>query len=405
MLECISADKAVEIILSTKFGLPHKTETVKLCDAVGKVAAEDIFCTENIPPYNRSSVDGYAVKSSYTFGCSEVLPSMLKCAGEIEMGEDIHRILTDGECYKIPTGGKLPENAESVVMIEYTEHTKDDFCCVLKPVAPFENVIRVGDDIKKGQTLLYKDTLIKAENIGALAAVGIYEISVKKCLAVGVISTGDELVKVDEKPKGSEIRDVNSALLCAVLSSAAIDVKTYPIVKDDENLLESAVLKALNENAMLLISGGSSVGEKDVVYNVLHRLGEVIFHGISIKPGKPTMFAKVTEKPVFGLPGHPLAAFFVAKLFTVPLINEMLGIKIADKSIIKKSVCNIPSNHGREEVLPVMLLKNENTEFFEPIFSKSSVISVLNTADGYIRIDKNAEGIQKGEKVQVYLFE
>lgn len=404
MFECVSADTALKIILDTKLNLFQKTETVSLCEASGRVAAEDILSVESIPPYDRSSVDGYALKASYTFGSSQSLPSMLKCIGEIEMGESVQRVLGDYMCYKIPTGGKLPENADSVVMIEYTEFTDDGFCCVLKPIAPYENVIRAGDDIKVGQTAHYKDTLIEAKNIGALAALGVSELKVKERFTVGVISTGDELVDISEKPEGSQIRDVNSTLLYAVLRNPQIEVKTYPIVKDDENQLKEAVLKALNENDMLLISGGSSVGEKDVVCTVLSELGEVLFHGVSIKPGKPTMFAVVDSKPVFGLPGHPLAAFFTTRLFVLPLIDKMLGIKKADKSILRKAVCNIPSNHGREEILPVILLKDEENEFFEPLFSKSSVISVLNRADGYIRIGKNREGVKKGEKVRVHLF-
>lgn len=404
MFECVSANKALKIIFNVKLNTFQKTEMVSLSKAVGKVSAEHVLSVENIPPYDRSSVDGYALKASDTFGSSEALPSILKCMGEIEMGERAERILDDYMCFKIPTGGKLPENADSVVMIEYTDYTDDGFCCVLKPVAPFENVIKAGDDIKIGQTALYKNTLIEAKNIGALAALGISELKVKKRFTVGVISTGDELVEVNEKPKGSQIRDINSTLLYAALKNSYIEVKTYPIVKDNKNQLKETALKALNENDMLLISGGSSVGEKDVVYNVLCELGEVLFHGVSIKPGKPTMFAVAESKPVFGLPGHPLAAFFTTRLFVLPLIDKMLGIEKTEKSIIRKAVSNIPSNHGREEILPVILLKDEENEFFEPLFSKSSIISVLNKADGYIRIDKNSEGIKKGEKVRVQLL-
>lgn len=404
MFECVSADIALKIILDAKLSLFQKTEAVPLYESIGRVAAEQILSVENIPPYNRSSVDGYALKASDTFGSSQSQPSMLKCIGEIEMGESVERALGDYMCYKIPTGGRLPKDANSVVMIEYTDYTDDGFCCVLKPAAPFENVIKAGDDIKTGQAALYKDTIIKAKNIGVLAALGIGELKVKAHFTVGVISTGDELVDISETPKGSQIRDINSTLLYAALKSPRVEVKTYPIVKDNENQLKEAVIKAVSENDMLLISGGSSVGEKDAVYNVLCKLGEVLFHGVSIKPGKPTMFAVVDNKPVFGIPGHPLAAFFSTKLFVIPLINKMLGIIKEEKSVIRKAVSNIPSNHGREEILPVMLLNDEKNEFFEPLFSKSSVISVLNKADGYIRIDKNSEGVKKGERVQVHLF-
>lgn len=404
MLECVTPETALKMILAAKLKPFRGTRTVELCEAVGRIAAEDVLSGERVPAYDRSCVDGYALKASDTFGCSQPLPSMIKCIGEIEMGESAERVLNDGMCLKIPTGGRLPKNADCVVMLEYTETTKDGFCCVEKPCAPFENVVRAGDDIKAGQAVLYKNTVIEAKNIGILAALGICELKVRETFKVGVVSTGDELVPINGKPEGSQIRDVNSSLLSVLMSGPRIEVKTYPIVKDSFDLLREAAGNALKENDMLLLSGGSSVGEKDVVHAVLSELGEVVFHGVSMKPGKPTMFAVADKKPVFGLPGHPLAAYFSARLFALPLANKMLGITEKEKSVQRKALYNIPSNHGREEILPVVLQKGGKEEFFKPVFSKSGVISVLSTADGFIRIDGNAEGVQKGEKARVYLF-
>ncbi len=405
MLECILPGEALEIILTTELNSLSGTETVSLEDSIGRVLAQDVFSEECIPLYNRSCVDGYALKAAETFGCSEALPSMLPCIGEIQMGESVSRVLKDGSCLKIPTGGRLPQNADSVVMLEYTQMTDDGFCCVEKPCAPYENVIRAGDDVKTGQTVLLKSTVITQRNIGILAALGKQQVIVKRKLNIAVVSTGDELVAISESPGPSQIRDINSSLLRALVSNERTFGRTYPIVMDKPELLRAAVIKALEENDILLLSGGTSVGEKDDVYRVLSELGEVAFHGISMKPGKPTMFAVIDKKPVFGLPGHPLAAYFSARLFALPLINKLLGIEHWENSVEGMALYNISSNHGREEILPVRLFnEGENKGCFEPIFSKSGVISVLNASDGYIRIDGNTEGIVRGEKVKVYLF-
>ncbi len=405
MLECVLPDEALKIILKTRLKPFTGAKTISLEDSIGKVLAQNVLSEECIPAYDRSCVDGYALKAAETFGCSQSLPSMLECIGEIQMGESADRVLKDGSCLKIPTGGRLPQKADCVVMLEYTQMTDDGFCCVEKPCAPYENVIRAGDDVKTGQTVLPKDSVITQRSIGVLAALGKNRVKVKKQLEIAIVSTGDELVPINEKPGPSQIRDINSSLLRALVSNERISGRIYPIVKDEPELLRKAILKALEENDMLLLSGGTSVGEKDAVYRVLSELGEVAFHGISIKPGKPTMFAVINEKPVFGLPGHPLAAYFSARLFALPLINKLLGIEHREKSVEGKAIYNIPSNHGREEILPVNLIKDgENEGCFEPIFSKSGIISVLNSSDGFIRIDGNTEGLTRGEKVKVYLF-
>lgn len=405
MLECVLPAEALEIILKTRLIPFTGTMSVCLGDAIGKIASQDVLSEECIPAYDRSCVDGYALKAEETFGCSEALPSMLECIGEVQMGESAKRVLKDGKCMKIPTGGRLPLNADCVVMLENTQVTDDGLCCVEKPCAPYENVIRAGDDVNTGQLVLHRDTVITQRNIGVLAALGKNQVRVKKQLKIAIVSSGDELVAIDEEPGPSQVRDINSSLLMALVSNERIIGSTYSIVRDKPELLRKAVLKALEENDMLLLSGGTSVGEKDAVYGVLSELGEVAFHGVSVKPGKPTMFAVINKKPVFGLPGHPLAAYFTARLFALPLANKLLGIEHKEKCIERKALYNVPSNHGREEILPVRLIKGgENEGCFEPVITKSGVISVLNSADGYIRIDGNTEGLASGEKVKVYLF-
>ncbi len=403
MLKVISADEALEIILSV--GNPsHEIETVSPNECLGRVAAKDIISGENMPSFNRSSVDGFAVMAADTYGCSETVPAMLTYRGKILMGEDEEHSVNRGECMEIPTGGKLPDGADCAVMVEHTEDYGDEFRYFLKPCAPKENVISIGDDIRIGQVLIKSGSVIRPCDTGALAAEGICEIPVSRPITVGVISTGDELIPCSQSPKGSEIRDVNSTLLSSCISKAHCIAKVYPIIRDEADLLEQCVQTAVEECDCVLISGGSSVGERDAVLEVLSSLGRVHFHGIAIKPGKPTLFASVGGKPVFGLPGHPLAAFFVFQLFVKPLLNKMLGAADDESFIMARLKTNIPSNHGREEVIPVALDFSKDIPEASALSSKSGVISVLTKAQGYIRIDRNIEGLAASSSVKVFLI-
>jgi molybdopterin molybdotransferase len=400
MLNVLSQERALEIILSQVSEIEKNNEDIPLLQAVSRIAAKDIDSFENIPHFNRSTVDGFALRASDTFGCSESLPAMLRFKGKIIMGEDRALSIDGGECMEIPTGGMLPENADAVSMVEYTENYGDEFRYIQKPAAPLENVIRTGEDVSKGQKVIEKGTVLRIQEIGVLSALGIDIVSVKKPLTVGIISTGDEIIPFTEKPKGSQIRDINSSLLAAAAAGTFCRSMNYPIVPDDERKLQKAVRTALDECDALLISGGSSAGEKDAVSRVLSALGTVHFHGIAIKPGKPTVFATASGKPVFGLPGHPVAAYFVFRLFVRTMLYKMLGVKQNDLCFNAVISQNIPSDHGREEIIPVSI-KNG---IASPVFGKAGIISVLSRADGYIIIGRNSEGVLKGEAVKVYLF-
>ena len=403
MLRVVSAEQALGIILDCA-DYPVGSESVKLSSCVGRVAAADILSREDIPAFSRSVVDGVAVFSADTFGSSEAVPAMLTCKDKILMGENAERTLNRGECFEIPTGGRLPEGADSAVMVEYTEDYGDEFRYIQKPCAPKENVICKGDDIKTGQLLIKKGSVIRACDTGALAAAGICKIHVLRPLTVGIISTGDELIPCCQTPVGSQIRDVNSTLLESCVSLAGCKAKVYPIVRDEAPLLENCVKMALSECDCVLISGGSSVGERDVVSEVLSRVGKVEFHGIAVKPGKPTLFARAGGKAVFGLPGHPLAAFFVFLLFVKPLLNKMLGVCERERTVYARIKTNIPSNHGREEIVPVVLDYSDDVPVASALSSKSGVISVLSKADGYLRIDRDSEGAAKDSVVKIHLL-
>lgn len=400
MLNVVTREEAVRIILE-KIPEAADVETVGLPDALDKVVAEDILSPEDLPAYARSTVDGFAVRASDTYGCSEALPAMVAYAGKVLMGEDEKRVLPKGSCMQVPTGGQVPEGADAVVMVEHSEDLGDEFRYMLKPVAPGENVNAKGDDIAIGGVAVPKGTMLEPRHTAVLAALGISELKVRKPLTVGILSTGDELVDYTETPKGTEIRNINSVTLAAAVEALGCQAKLYPIVPDEEAALREAIDTVRKECDFLIISGGSSVGERDNVNRVLASFGEVYFHGVALKPGKPTMFAMLDgDVPAFGLPGHPAAAFYTFHLFAKPAILKRRGAIAVPRYVEAALSQKVPSNHGREEILGVAL---ENGKAV-PLPAKSGVVSVLSRADGTITIPRDLEGLERGAKVKVLLF-
>ncbi|MBQ4458983.1 MAG: molybdopterin molybdotransferase MoeA, partial [Clostridia bacterium] len=380
MLNVVTREEAVRIILE-KIPEAAEAETVGLPDALGKVVAEDILSPEDLPAYARSTVDGFAVHAADTYGCSEAQPAMVTYAGKVLMGEDEKRVLPKASCMQVPTGGQVPEGADAVVMVEHSEDLGDQFRYMLKPVAPGENVNAKGDDIALGEVAVPKGTLIEPRHTAVLAALGISELRVRKPLTVGILSTGDELVDYTETPKGTEIRNINSVTLAAAVEALGCNAKTYPIVPDEEDALREAIDTVRKECDFLIISGGSSVGERDNVNRVLASFGEVYFHGVALKPGKPTMFAMLDgDVPAFGLPGHPAAAFYTFHLFAKPAILKRRGAIAVPRYVEAELSQKVPSNHGREEILGVALEDGKAV----PLPAKSGVVSVLSRADGTI---------------------
>ena len=400
MLNVVTREEAVRIILE-KIPEAAELETVSLMDALGKVVAEDILSPEDLPAYARSTVDGFAVHAADTYGCSEALPAMVTYAGKVLMGEDEKRVLPKASCMQVPTGGQVPEGADAVVMVEHSEDLGDQFRYMLKPVAPGENVNAKGDDIALGEVAVPKGTLIEPRHTAVLAALGISELRVRKPLTVGILSTGDELVDYTETPKGTEIRNINSVTLAAAVEALGCRAKQYPIVPDEEDALREAIDIVRRECDFLIISGGSSVGERDNVNRVLASFGEVYFHGVALKPGKPTMFAMLDgDVPAFGLPGHPAAAFYTFHLFAKPAILKRRGAIAVPRYVEAELSQKVPSNHGREEILGVALEDGKAV----PLPAKSGVVSVLSRADGTITIPRDLEGLERGAKVKVLLF-
>ena len=312
-------------ILERAFPPRVKPELVPLEAALGRVLAEGVEGREYVPGFDRSAVDGYALRSADTFGCSDAIPAILTLAGAVAMGEGAPAPLTPGACAAVPTGGAVPAGADAVVMLEYTEDYGDGTIGVCKSTAPGENMVFRGDDVCPGKTVLPAGRLLLPQDIGALAALGVTRVPVCRRPAVGILSTGDELVSVEQTPGEGQVRDVNTALLRAMTAQAGGEPRCYGILADGEEALGQALDRMVEECDVVLLSGGSSVGEKDLACRVIARRGEVLFHGVAMKPGKPTILGRVKGKPVFGLPGHPAAAFFAARLFVVPLLARRMG--------------------------------------------------------------------------------
>ena len=394
----------VDALIQEAFPARPVQETISLGSACGRVLCQPIVSTEYIPGFDRSTVDGYAVRASDTFGCSDAIPAILPLSDEITMGSQAARPLSPGCCAYIPTGGALPPGADAVVMQEYTEYYGDGSVGVTKPVAPGVNLIFKGDDARPGQTILPAGRLLTVPDIGTLAAMGITQVPVCRRPVAGILSTGDELVPVSAQPAAGQVRDVNSAMLASLVESAGGQARCYGILPDQEGSLSEALDQALAQCDLVLISGGSSVGIKDAACRVLSSKGEILFHGIAMKPGKPTLLGRVNGKPVFGLPGHPAAAFFVSHLFVRPLLARMVGRTPRAFTIPAILTEPVSANHGRAQYNGAFLsLRGENW-YASPVRGKSGLIAALAASDGYFCIPRDCEGIAAGETVSVTVY-
>ena len=397
----VKTPEEVLALIETEFTCVERTEQVSLTAAMGRVLAEDIAATEYVPDFDRSTVDGYAVRARDTFGCTDAIPAILPLQGEVFMGEGAEFTLNAEECVAVPTGGAVPKGADSVVMLEYTEDYGDGTIGISKSAAPGQNMIFRGDDVCPGKVILKKGRVLSAQDIGALAAIGKVRVPVVKKLTVGVISTGDELVPPEVTPGPGQVRDVNSPMLEAMLNAFGVNVINYGIVIDDEALLNAKVTQAVDQCDAVLLSGGSSVGVKDAACRIIESMGEILLHGIAIKPGKPTILGKAGVKPLVGLPGHPVAAYFVTKLFVLPLLSKLMGRTQETYTVTAKITESVSANHGRAQYHCCRLEKRDGELLAYPIRGKSGLITTLAGSDGYFCIGRDCEGIPQGAEIQV----
>lgn len=396
--------EAENIIRTELNSIKQEVETVSVRDACGRRAARDVFSKVNLPEYNRSTVDGYAVKAVNTYGASESVPSMLKVLGKVTMGKVGEYKLTAGETVFVPTGGAIPDGADAMVMLEYTG-TFGDEVAIYKPAAVRDNIMCIGEDVAVGAQILRRGQTIQPLKIGVFAALGEAEIEVFKPLKIAVISTGDELVDVDAKTQIGQIIDVNTLINIELCKNNGFQVVLADRVKDGFELLNDAVERALSVADIVLVSGGSSIGARDFTEQVFSTCGDILAHGIALKPGKPTLIAKSCDgKLMFGLPGHPMACLLVLKLLVINSINTALGEGAEAPFVYAATTTNFPSSPGRLTVQPVSIEYGVNGIAASPLFYKSGFVGVLDKADGYILIPENAEGVTKGESVKVFLL-
>ncbi len=384
-----------------------KIETIKIKNAIGRILAEDVYAPIDLPEFHRATVDGYALNSKDTFGAGESLPVFLDVIGQVDIGKNTQLSISSGKTAYVPTGGMIPKGADGMLMIEYAESLDEHTIAVYNPVAPWDGIIRKGEDVKKEQLLLQIGKKLKPQDIGFLAAVGINSVNVFQKPRVAILSTGDELVDPEEKIEFGQIWDINTYTLASMVEECGGTVSYQDIIKDNYNKIVEAVKYAIENSDLVLISGGSSAGMKDMTAQVIDSLGKpgVFTHGVAIKPGKPTIIGKVDNAPVFGLPGHPVSAMMIFKIFVEYLINKGFLRNIKDDIYVQAvSDVNIHSSPGKEAYQMVVLEKQNGQYVAKPVYGKSGSISLLMKAQGYIKIDMNKEGIKKGEKVKVTLL-
>jgi molybdopterin molybdotransferase len=355
-------------------------------------------------------MDGFAVRSVDTFGATESMPALLKICGEILMGEVRDVKLKKGETLRIWTGGALPKNADAVVMVEHAQALDESTIEILKAVAPFDNVVRRGEDFKARETLLESGHRMRTQDLGLLAAMGQTDLKVYRKPAVGIVSSGDEIVPVEETPPPGCMRDVNRHSLSAATAEAYANPVWLGIVPDRLKAISAALDQGLRETDLVVISGGSSMGSRDLVIEAIAGCNdaEILLHGVSVSPGKPLILARVGSKPVVGLPGHPVSALVCFEQFVVPLIRRLQGedvvspfLRPAVEAVLSR---NVPSREGRSDFVRVRLQAKGGELLAVPVPGKSGMISAMVRAHGYIRIESGCEGLYRGDEVTVQLF-
>lgn len=383
------------------------TEMIPLCQAGGRVLAEDVCASENIPGFYRSSVDGYAVCAKDTAGATESIPVFLEIVEEISIGSEAKKPVKSGQCSYVPTGGMIPDGADAMVMVEYSELFDENHVAVYQS-APFgKSVVVPGEDVRQGQVVLKSGTVIGPAQAGALAAVGKAEVLVFVPWKIAILSTGDELVAVERTPGPGQVRDINTWALNAFARSAGLETVMLKVLPDKEDLLTETLRQAMEISDLVLTSGGSSQGKKDMTNEILDLVsdGGVFTHGLALKPGKPTIlgYDKRTDTLLCGLPGHPVAALTVFQLLVIWLWKELTGQK-GEILTAARMATNLASAPGKTTCLLVRLTEREDGYWAEPVLGKSGMITTMSQADGYVIVDMNREGLKQGDLVTVCRF-
>jgi molybdopterin molybdotransferase len=385
-----------------------QVEDTPIAEALGRVTFAPIRAPVSVPAFTRSTMDGYAVRAQDTFGASASLPMYLALVGEVTMGIAPEIELRPGQAALIHTGGMLPRGADAVVQIEVTQKSHEREVEILKSVAPGENVLQAGDDVQAGAEVLPAGHWLRPQDLGGLAALGLTPVKVARRPRVVLLSTGDEVVPPEQAPRIGQVRDVNSYSIGGLVAQAGGVPLLGGIIADNFAALKAAAQAAQAEADMLVISAGSSVSVRDITVDVVTELGRpgVLVHGVSIKPGKPTLLAVADGKPIIGLPGNPVSAMISARLFLVPAIRRLLGCPNPPPAAVvpARLTHNLPSQAGRVDFVPVRLAWQGGQRLAEPVFGKSNQIFILVQGQGLVMVPRDANGLSAGDEVDVTLF-
>lgn len=405
MLNVASIEEVCDFFEKQYRGSYTKVESVALEQGLNRFLGKDVYAPFPLPSFHRSVVDGYAVKMKDMIGVSEQLPAILRYVGDVEMGQATDVILKEGQAMYVPTGGMVPRGAEAMTMVEYSEKIDKDYVGLFKSSKPFEHMMLMGDELEKGVRVFKKGHCLRVQDIGLLSALNHAFIEVIKKPVIGIIPTGDEVIRpgsLAEFPRG-KVGDINSFTIDGLVRGVGCVSKLYPVVLDSKEELEETIKKSLKECDIVLISGGSSAGFKDYTKEAIRAIqgGQIHFHGISMKPGKPTIIGEIQGTCVIGLPGQPVSAFLVTKVIVADLLHKMRGStnKMLENNKKYRLAENVHSSPGRTTY---QLVKKGLEDEVIPIRGKSGMISLLTEATGYFIIGKNQEGVNQSDEVTVY---
>ncbi len=405
----VSLEDAKKRIEETFLPNFHETREIPLIKAIGRVLCEDVVSSVDVPPFHRSAMDGYAVRSKDTFGAQEDEPIELKLVGRANVGKLPRHSLKKQETVGIVTGAPLPQNADAVVMLENAKD-KQGKVLVYKAVAKRENTMVKGSDFSRGQTVLKRGVILSSRELGVLAALGLSHIKVLKRPKVAIISTGAEIMKPGRPLRSGKIYDINTYTLTAAVMEAGGEPLNFEIVTDDdENLLETTLRVAIEKADVVITSGGVSVGPQDIVPKIVNGLGKpgLIVHGVAVKPGKPVAVAIVNNKLVFALPGNPTSSLLMFHLFVRPWLSKMAGMKEELPATVKAIVTEkLFSARGRRTFIMVTLSRGEHGNYLASPVQKghSGAITTFADADGYIELKETEQFIEVGEERIVFLL-
>jgi molybdopterin molybdotransferase len=391
---------------------PVGTEEVELVAAGGRVLAATITTPEDVPGFLRATMDGYAARAQDTFGASVGAPQYLEIKGEVPMGAAPNGSVGPGETLRVPTGAMLPEGADAVVMLEYTAEHPDGTLEVRRAVAPGENVLSPGEDVSRGEALFPAGRRLRPQEIGLLAALGVTRLVVYQKPRVGIISSGDEIVPLEGKPQPGQVRDANAYLAAAQVAEWGGVPLGLGIVPDDFSALRKSLAAAIKEADLILVSGGSSVGVRDLTLSAIQDLpdAEVLVHGVALRPGKPTILASLGQEggqPLLGLPGHPASAAVVMEVLGRPLLLRLAGLAEPvpwGHTVSALLSRNLAGATGREDYVRVRLRREGKNLWADPVLGPSGLLSPLVKSDGLVMIPLGLEGLFKEEEVTVQLF-